>query len=55
MSATQTPETDIRVLAGKNGDVFVRFGEEGDRRVELLNEADARQLRALLSEVIDDE
>ena len=55
MKATATPATELRVLEGKRGDVFVRFGDGEDYRVELLNGEDARELRAKLDEVIDDE
>jgi len=55
MSAQEAPETDIRVLTGKGGNVFIRFADGDDRRVELLNEDDARQLCELLGEVVNDE
>jgi len=39
------PDTDVLVRDGGNGDVFLRFGAEQDnRRVELLNEDDTRDL-----------
>lgn len=39
------PDVDVLVRNGGNGDVFIGFADnEGDRRVELLNEGDARDL-----------
>ena len=44
------PDTDVLVRDGGNGDVFIRFedeeeeDQEGNHRVELLNEDDARDL-----------
>jgi len=50
------PETDVLVRNGGNGDVFIRFADE-NRRVELLNKDDARELFNQLgnTEAIDDE
>ena len=40
------PDTDVLVRDGGNGDVFLRFGaDEGNRRVELLNEPTRAYLR----------
>ena len=42
-------DTDVLVRDGGNGDVFIRFEDDpDDRRVELLNESDARDLHEQL-------
>ena len=54
MKATATPATEIRVLEGYGGDVFVRFGDGEDYRVELLSDEVARELHDKLGEAIDE-
>lgn len=59
MSETDTPpapQKDVQVRAGGNGDQFLVFDDgDGYRRVELLNESDARDLYEQLDEVYGDD
>jgi len=55
MSAQEARETDINVIAAGDGGMFMRFADNSGRRVELLNEADARDLHQQLGEVLTDE
>ena len=50
----QSPSRLASVVQADNGDIFVAFGPGGsERTVEILDEADAAELRSQLAEILD--